>query len=143
MSVMFNWICGEAMCKHQFSAELPDTPNPWPLRCPKCNRSLYPDDLLQRPEPGEIMVPERAELRVWSGGRSIECTAKELRRMRGLPEKSPGGKLLAPRSPAVAIEPSPSASRTVTRRFSRGRIALAGSITLVIALLIIVLLGRS
>jgi hypothetical protein len=138
MSAIFEWMCGESMCKRQFSAALPDTPRPWPIRCPKCNRSLYPDDLLQLPEAGEVMVPDRAELRVWTGGRSVECTANELRRMQNLPERSKPRGLppSPPRAPAVALESAPSAS---IKRFSRGKVALAGAAMMIIVLIILLL----
>lgn len=129
------------MCKRQFSAALPETPEPWPIRCPRCNRALYPDELLQRPEPGEVMLPERAELRIWTGDRSLECTKDELRRMRKVPEKPRVEKPLAPPpAPVVAIQPAPSAALASTRRFSPGKIALVGAALTIVALLIILLL---
>ena len=39
------YACGEPLCKTPFEAEL-DPDRPWPVKCPSCTRSLYPDDVL-------------------------------------------------------------------------------------------------
>lgn len=41
-----SFACGESLCKRSFEAAL-SPEKPWPLKCPACGRSLYPDDILQ------------------------------------------------------------------------------------------------
>ncbi len=40
------FACGESLCKKAFDAEI-STDKPWPMKCPACGRSLYPEDILQ------------------------------------------------------------------------------------------------
>jgi hypothetical protein len=156
MSVMLEWVCGEAMCKHRFQAALPELPMPWPIICPKCNRSLYPDDILQNPEPGEILVPNRAELRAWSGGRSVERTAEELRRMRRETADSLVDELIAamepvkparstPRGQVTRVKPAPikpPATPLATIKEPSWQKAALLAAAIIICLLLILLLTR-
>ncbi len=48
-----SFSCGEPLCKRSFEADV--TPQkPWPIPCPACGRSLYPDEVLQSTVLGEL-----------------------------------------------------------------------------------------
>jgi hypothetical protein len=95
--------CGEAMCKRSFRTTLRHEGNPWPVRCPACGVHLYPSDVLKSASANEL-EPQRAELRMSSGGRLVESTSAALWR---LAQPTTDARTAAPTRPArAAREPA-------------------------------------
>ncbi|WP_437725636.1 hypothetical protein [Sorangium sp. So ce861] len=72
--------CGEAICKRAFRVTLRREGDPWPVQCPACGVYLYPSDVLRTAAASEL-EPQRAELRLQSGGRLAEVTSAALWRL--------------------------------------------------------------
>ena len=72
----FAAACGEPLCKKQFRVEV-DEQQPWPIRCPACNRSLYPDDILAAASLENLDANRGPLMRVY-GGRLVPVASREL-----------------------------------------------------------------
>jgi len=70
------FTCGEPLCKTSFEAEIRPE-KPWPVKCPGCGRSLYPDAVL-RAESLENLDQHRGPLMKVAGGRLVPVTEHDL-----------------------------------------------------------------
>lgn len=75
---MGSFVCGETLCKSAFDADV-DPSRPWPVRCPKCARSLYPAEVLASPQAEELDA-NRAPLMKRYGGKLVDVGRDELGR---------------------------------------------------------------
>jgi len=73
-------FCGDAMCKRPAADAVAAQrkPEPWPVRCPACGTSLYPQDVLDVSRPDDL-APKRAALMVEQDGRRQPFTTAMVR----------------------------------------------------------------
>ena len=71
-----SFACGESLCKRSFEAAL-SPEKPWPVKCPACGRSLYPDDILQT-SALENLDPFRGPLMRVLDGRLVPVVSGDL-----------------------------------------------------------------
>jgi hypothetical protein len=71
-----SFVCGEPLCKQPFQTEVRPE-RPWPVLCPACRRSLYPDEILHS-DAFEELDSHRGPLMRVTGGRLTPVLLQEL-----------------------------------------------------------------
>lgn len=130
------FACGEPLCKRQFEASISGA-RPWPITCPACGRSLYPDEVLHAPSL-ENLDQHRGPLMKVSAGRLSPATAGDL----GVrPEPSILDEIADVTSRAHRPEPTaaaPTLARSTPRRASRAWVYVAVGLILVAGIVVAV-----
>lgn len=126
-----SFACGEPLCKETFEHDV-DADKPWPIPCPKCGRSLYPDELLQSSAVDDL-DKHRGPLMKVSGAKLVPVNRAELAtKTRGAVDArsildemveaadAPAAERPKPRLPIVAIVLGLVAAAIVTWLLTRG-----------------------
>lgn len=90
--MLTSFACGEPLCKRLFEAVVP-AERPWPIKCPGCNRSLYPATVLQSTAL-DSLDPHRGPLMRAAGGKLVPVLESELTRAAPKPARAPASSLL-------------------------------------------------
>ncbi|MFO0619679.1 MAG: hypothetical protein U0414_44255 [Polyangiaceae bacterium] len=83
---MRSFVCGETLCKRSFDAAV-NPAKPWPIKCPACSRSLYPEEILSSTSLEEL-DPHRGPLMKPHGGKLTPVLRGELAQSAAEPKRS-------------------------------------------------------